>query len=79
MFRYPGQEAVAVKVGTRPIKAKILATGESLQVDYQPDSGKLTLRGLPALPQNPHCTVVEVEFEDIPRLKVEDDLADWLM
>ena len=79
MFRYPGTTATAVKVGTRPLRARLLATGQELQVEYNAISGKMMLKGLPDLPQNPYCTVVEVEFEDIPQLQAEPDLAAWLV
>ena len=79
MFRYPGATATAVKVGTRPLRARLLATGQELQVEYNAISGKMMLKGLPDLPQNPYCTVVEVEFEDIPQLQAEPDLAAWLV
>ena len=39
---------------------------------------KMTISGLPALPYDRHCTVIEVEFEDIPRLQPEPDKAAWL-
>ena len=78
LFRYPGKVATAVKVGTKPLRAKLLATGEELKVDYNEKTGKMTISNLPSLPQNVHCTVIEVEFESIPRLKAEDDLAAWI-
>ena len=78
LFRYPGTVATAVRVGTRPIKAKLLATGEELTVAYDEKYSKMTISGLPALPYDRHCTVIEVEFEDIPRLQPEPDKAAWL-
>lgn len=79
LFRYPGSVATAVKVGTKPLRARILATGEELKVDYNSTTGKMTISNLPSLPINIHCSVIEVEFEDVPRLKAEDDLAAWIM
>ena len=78
LFRYPGTVATAVRVGTRPVKAKLLATGEELTVAYDEKYSKMTISGLPALPYDRHCTVIEVEFEDIPRLQPEPDKAAWL-
>ena len=78
LFRYPGSVATAVRVGTRPLKAKLLATGEELSVTYDEKYHKMTISGLPELPIDRHCTVVEVEFEDIPRLQPEPDKAAWL-
>ena len=62
LFRYPGTVATAVRVGTRPVKAKLLATGEELTVAYDEKYSKMTISGLPALPYDRHCTVIEVEF-----------------
>lgn len=78
LFRYPGSVATTVRVGTRPVKAKLLATGEELSVAYDEKYHKMTISGLPELPIDRHCTVVEVEFEDIPRLQPEPDKAAWL-
>ena len=79
LFRYPGSVATAVRVNTRPLKAKLLADNTDLQVDYNEKSGKMTISGLPQLPPDRHCTVVEVEFESVPELKAEPDKAAWLL
>ena len=79
LFRYPGSEATAVRVGTRPVSAKVLATGQELTVSYDEKAGKMKIKGLPVLPTDRHCTVIEVEFEDIPRLQAEPDLAEWIV
>lgn len=78
LFRYPGSKATAVRVGTRPVSARLLATGEKLNVEYNEKSGKMTITGLPELPSDNNCTVVEVEFADIPRLMPEPDMAAWI-
>ena len=79
LFRYPGTVATAVRVDTRPVSAKVLATGETLEVTYDKKAGKMQIKGLPVLPPDRHCTVIEVEFEDTPRLQAEPDLAEWIV
>ena len=79
IFRYPGCEATAVRVGTRPVSARLLATGKELTVGYDEKAGKMTIKGLPVLPPDRHCSVIEVEFEDVPRLQAEPDLAEWIV
>ncbi len=78
LFRYPGEVATAVRVGTRPVSAKMLDNGKELTVEYNEKTGKMILRGLPPIAPDTHCTVIEVVFEDVPRLKAEPDLAEWI-
>ena len=78
IFRWPGVKATAVKVGTPVKKVTLLATGEEFPFTWYPDSGKLEITELPPLPPDPLCSVLKVEFEDVPQLKAEDDLAAWI-
>ncbi len=76
--RWPGRTATAVRVGTQPLKVRLPATGEAVDFEYDSETGKLTLRNLPALPPDALCTVIEVEFAGEPKLRPEPSLAAWL-
>ena len=78
IFRWPGTVATAVRVATRPLRARIVGHEAEIKVEYDEKSGKMTLRNLPPLPPDDLCTVIEVEFEDIPRRKDEPEPAAWL-
>ena len=78
IFRWPGTVATAVRVATRPLRARIVGHEAEIQVEYDEKSGKMTLRNLPPLPPDDLCTVIEVEFEDIPRRMDEPEPAAWL-
>ncbi|MCI5779828.1 MAG: alpha-L-fucosidase [Lentisphaeria bacterium] len=79
VFRWPGTTATAVRVGTRPLRVRMLATGEEFPFEYHELSGRFIIRGLPELPPDGLCTVLEVEFASEPALKVEPSPADWLL
>lgn len=78
IFRWPGTEATAVRVDTRPLSAKILTTGETVDFEYRKKGGKLILKGLPPLPPDDLCTVLEVKFPKVPDRMEEPAPADWL-
>ncbi len=78
IFRWPGKVATAIRIATPVKKVTMLATGEEYPFEWNPRNGKLTITGLPALAPDDLCTVMKVEFEGVPRLKQEEDLAAWL-
>ncbi len=78
IFRWPGTVATAVRVATPVKSVTMLATGQQFDFQWNPATGRLKVLGLPALPPDALCTVLKVEFEDIPRRKPEEDLSAWL-
>ena len=70
--------ATEVKVATPVKKVTLLATGKSYPFTWDAESGKLVISGLPALPPDPLCSVIKVEFESIPCRAEEKDMAAWL-
>ena len=78
IFRWPGETATAVRVATRPLQVRHLATGEEFPFEYDAIHGKLTISGLPLLPPDKSCTVLAVDFDGIPELKAEAAPADWI-
>ena len=78
IFRWPGKVATAVNVGTRPLRVTLLESGKEYPFDWNEDTGKLTIRELPALPPDALCSVLKIEFESVPQRKAEPDLAAWL-
>ena len=78
IFRWPGKIATAVNVGTRPLRVTLLESGKEYPFDWNEDTGKLTIRELPALPPDALCSVLKIEFESVPQRKAEPDLAAWL-
>ena len=78
IYRWPGSVATEVKVATPVKKVTLLATGKSYPFTWDAESGKLVISGLPALPPDDICTVIKVEFEDVPQLGVEEDMAAWI-
>ena len=78
IFRWPGETATAVRVATRPLQVRHLATGEEFPFEYDAVHGKLTISGLPLLPPDKSCTVLAVDFDGIPELKAEAAPADWI-
>ena len=78
IFRWPGTVATEVRVDTCPLSAKILTTGQPLEFDYCRKNGKLIFKGLPPLPPDELCTVLEVKFPSVPDCKAEPAPAAWL-
>ncbi|MBE6369505.1 MAG: alpha-L-fucosidase [Lentisphaerae bacterium] len=78
IFRWPGSEATAVKIATRPLRVTLLASSREYPFSWDPANGKLTIKNLPLLPPDELCSVLKVEFESIPRRMAEQDLAAWL-
>lgn len=77
IFRWPGEQATAVRVGTRPKKVSFLATGEEINFQWN-DDGRLILTGLSAFPPDLLATVIKIEFDSEPKRLVEKDLAAWI-
>ncbi|MBQ7695030.1 MAG: hypothetical protein IJT50_07875 [Lentisphaeria bacterium] len=65
-------------MGTAPRRVTLLATGEEFPFDYDAVSGKLRVCDLPALPPDPLCSVLKVEFSGPVERKPEPQLARWL-
>ena len=78
IVRWPGRAATAINVGTAPRRVTLLATGEEFPFDYDAVSGKLRIYDLPALPPDPLCSVLKVEFSGPIERKPEPRLAGWL-
>ena len=79
IFRWPGREATAVRVGTPVKRVSLLASGEEFPFQYSAQSGKLHVSGLPKMPPDRHCSVLRVEFADEPKRALEPDLAGWML
>jgi hypothetical protein len=78
IFRWPGETATAVRIATPVKKVTMLATGKEYHFTWDENNGKLTVTGLPKMPQDLLANVLKVEFEDVPRRKEEPDLAAWI-
>ncbi|MBE6376420.1 MAG: alpha-L-fucosidase [Lentisphaerae bacterium] len=78
IFRWPGETATAVRIATPVKKVTMLATGKEYPFTWDKNNGKLTVTGLPKMPQDLLANVLKVEFEDVPRRKEEPDLAEWI-
>ncbi|MBR1951342.1 MAG: alpha-L-fucosidase [Lentisphaeria bacterium] len=78
IFRWPGRTATAVKVGTPVKKVTLLNDSKELPFEWSPVTKRLKINGLPALPPDDLCSVIKVEFEDVPQLTDEPDLAAWI-
>jgi alpha-L-fucosidase len=78
IFRWPGSTATAVRVGSEPVRVTALATGKEYEFEWNSKNGKLIIKGLPALPIDQFCSVLKVEFNEVPRLMPEPDLAAFL-
>lgn len=63
--RWPGKVLPFAWCGSKVIGAKILATGQVLQVEQSED--RVWLKGLPAEAPNPFLNVVELTFDGIPK------------
>ena len=78
IFRWPGRTATAVKVGTPVKKVTLLDGSLEFPFHWDKESKRLKITALPPLPPDDICSVLKVEFEDIPRLADEPDLAEWI-
>ena len=78
IFRWPSETATAVRIATPVKKVTMLATGKEYPFTWDKNNGKLTITGLPKMPQDLLANVLKVEFEDVPRRKEEPDLAEWI-
>ena len=78
IFRWPGNTATAVMVGTPVKRVTMLATGEEFAFQWNEKTGRLKILGLPELPPDPLATVLKVEFESVPERKKEEDLSSWI-
>jgi len=59
--RWPGPTLPFAWCGSRVLSARILTTGQKLQVEQKAD--RVWLKGLPALPPDPYMNVVELSFD----------------
>lgn len=66
IFRWPGEEACIAGVANRVLSARLLATGQEVQVETA-SNGRVFLRGLPAEPPDPYATVIALELDGPPR------------
>ena len=78
IFRWPGSVATAVRIATPVKRVSMLISGEELPFSWDAESGRLIISDLPVLAPDPLATVLKVEFEDVPRRMVENDMAAWL-
>ena len=78
IFRWPGRTATAVKVGTPVKKVTLLDGSQEFPFHWDKESKRLKITDLSPLPPDDICSVLKVEFEDIPRLADEPDLAEWI-
>lgn len=78
IFRWPGEVATAVRVATRPLKVRLFETGQELPFEYCAETGRLKIKGLPQFPVDDLCSVIAVDFEDVPRCMDEASPAAWL-
>jgi len=76
LFYYPGEELIVSKVAPGIVSAKLLTTGEALEVE-RIDNRRTRIKGLPPEPPDPLAPVVEVEFEGAPEA-LTDIGAEWL-
>ena len=63
---------------TAPVKVTLLDGGAEFPFDYDAQSGKLRICDLPALPPDPLCNVLKIEFAAPIERKAEPSLAQWL-
>ena len=63
--RWPGIVLPFAWCGSKVQSARILTTGQSLQIEQKSD--RVWLKGLPVSPPNPYMNVVELSFEGVPK------------
>ncbi len=78
IYRWPGRQATAIRIGTPVRRVSLLATGEEFPFHWDERTKRLVISGLPALPPDPCCSVLKVEFEAEPIRTEEEDLSAWL-
>jgi len=78
IYRWPGRQATAIRIGTPVLRVSLLATGEEFPFRWDERTKRLVISGLPALPPDPVCSVLKVEFEGEPIRTEEADLSAWL-
>ncbi len=66
IFRWPGETACLVGITNKVLSAKLLATGQQLNVEQTSD-GKLIIKGLPVQPVDPYDSVIELELDGTPK------------
>ena len=78
-FRWPGTQATAVRVASRPLEVTLLGgDGTAYPFTWDPETQRLVVTGLPAVPPDPGCTVLKVRFDEVPRRGKESDKSAWL-
>ena len=78
LFRWPGHEAVQILVDTPVRKVTLLETGREYPFEYDGNSGKLRIFGLPFTPPDAAVNILKVEFAAEPKRRAESDLSAWL-
>lgn len=78
IVRWPGQVATVIRIATPVKRVSLLGTGQEFPFTWNPVDGKLKITGLPVFPPDPLCTVIKVEFSDIPKVMQEEDMSAWL-
>lgn len=64
MLRWPGEETVIPIMKRKIIRASLLKTGETLSTTVDA-RGRLKIRGLPANPIDPYCTIIKMEMANV--------------
>lgn len=64
VFRWPGREITVAYVKNKVLSARILATGQEVEVTQKGD--RVFLRGLPKRPPDPYDTVIAMELDGKP-------------
>ena len=78
-FRWPGSQATAVRVATKPLKVTILGNDKTAYpFTWDAETQRMTVTGLPGIPPDPKCTVLKVQFEEEPKRGYEADKSAWL-
>lgn len=75
---WPGRDITVHGVDGTIEGVRMLATGDALDYEFDPGSGRLTITGLPESPPHPDVNVIEVRFADRPRPMALDDTSSWL-
>lgn len=77
IYRWPGREAAVPLVATKALSARMMATGEPVEIRREAN-GRLIFTGLPKRPPSPWVNTIEVKFAGEPRLIAEKDMAAWI-
>lgn len=75
---WPGTETTLCQIDAKVKSAILLGSPNTLTIDHDRKTGRLTIKGLPKTPPHPDISVLKMTFHRKPKRSKPTDRASWL-